>query len=202
MSRDNEGAAVEGAVSPVGRKLVGIGVGVAVAIVGWYIGAAVIPRWWAQRVGGVVDGRLTVGALAGLFMGVVFTLVPLLVLWMGFRFRKTWQRAVGFLIAAAVTAAPNLFLLGIVMGNGNAAHAGERILDVDGPGYRGGSLIGAVLGALAFVAVLYLSTSRRRNKNRARDLKGELREREAAEREAAKREAERRAAEERDVEGR
>lgn len=179
MSRESEGAAIEESVSPLGRKLIGVAVAVVVAIVGWYIGAAVIPRWWAQRVGDVVDGRLTVGSLAGLFVGVVFTVLPLLVLWAGFRLRKTWRRALGFLIGAIVLALPNLFLLGIVLGNGNAAHAGERILDVDGPGYRGGSLIGAVLGLVAFVAVLYLATSRRINRDRARDLRGRLRDRDS-----------------------
>lgn len=185
MSNEIEGAAVEERGSPVGRKVVWAGIVAVMGVIAWYIGASVIPRWWAQRVGGVVDGRLTIGSLAGLFVGIVFTLLPLVVLWAGVRFRKTWKRAAGFLVGAIVLGAPNLFLLGIVMGDGNAAHAGERILDVEGPGYRGASLIGSVLGGLAFVAFVYLATSRRLNRNRARDLKGRLRDRDAEEAEPA-----------------
>ena len=178
MSQDIEGAAVEErSTSPLGRKAIGVGVAIALAIVAWLIGAAVIPRWWAHRVGDVVDERLTVGTLAGLAVGAVCTLIPLLVLWAGVRFRKTWQRALGFVIVAAITAAPNLFLLGIVLGDGNAAHAAERTLDVQGPGFRGASLVGAVLGAIAFGAVLYLATSGRVNRRRARELRDELRQR-------------------------
>lgn len=180
MSDHIEGAAVERSMSPVGRKVLGAVVALVVAVLGWYLGAAVIPRWWAQRVGGLVDGRLTVGTLTGLAVGAACTLVPLLVLWAGVRFRRTWKRALGFVVVAAITAAPNLFLLGIVLGDGNAAHAGERILDVEGPGFRGASLVGAVLGALAFAAVLYLATSRNVNRRRARDLRDELRDRDDA----------------------
>jgi hypothetical protein len=167
----------ERSASPLARKALGVGVGVVVAVIGWFIGAAVIPRWWAQRVGGLVDGRMTVGSLAGVVTGALCTAVPLLVLWAAVRFRKTWRRALGFVVVAALLAAPNLFLLGIVFGNGNAAHAGERILDVEGPGFRGASLVGAVLGALAFAAVVYLATSRRVNRRRADRLRAELRDR-------------------------
>ena len=36
--------------------------------------------------------------------------------------------------------------LGIVLGISDAAHAGDRILDVEGPGFRLWSLIGAIVG--------------------------------------------------------
>ena len=80
-----------------------------------------------------------------------------------------------WLVAAAVVLAiPNLMTLGIVFGTRSAAHAGERILDVEGPGFRGGSLIGAVLG-VAFVGVIvYLVTSRRASRRRAARLRDEL----------------------------
>lgn len=178
MNHGIEGAAVEErSGSPLGRKVLGGGIALVISILGWYVGAAVIPRWWAQRVGGLVDGRLTVGTLAGLAVGSASTLAPLLVLWSGVRFRKTWKRAVIFVASAALAAAPNLILLGITLGDGNAAHAGERILDVEGPGFRGASLVGAILGALAFAAVLYLATSRGINRRRAKEMRGQLRER-------------------------
>jgi hypothetical protein len=65
-----------------------------------------------------------------------------------------------------------------VLGNGNAAHAGERILDVEGPGFRGGSLVGAVLAALVSFGVIALLRSRRKNKTKAGELQAELKIRE------------------------
>ena len=49
--------------------------------------------------------------------------------------------------------------LGIVLGTGNAAHAGERILDVEAPAFRGATLAGALiaLGMIGFVAFLMMS---------------------------------------------
>lgn len=159
------------------RRRVVIGLVVlVVAVGGYFLAASVIPRWWAQRVGGLVDGRMTVGSLAGVVSGFAFTFLPLCALWAGVRFRKGWRRAVRFVALAALLAAPNLTLLGIVFGHSNAAHAGERILDVEGPGFRGASLIGAVLGGLVFLAVLYLALSRRSNRRRAKLLRDELRE--------------------------
>lgn len=144
-------------------------IGVLALLLAWWIGAAVIPRWWAQRIGGIVDGRLTVGTLVGIATGAVFTALPLIVLAVGWRLRKGWKRLVGFVLVAALAAFPNLATLGIVFGDGNAAHAGDRILDVDGPGFRGGSLVGAVVAVIVAAGVAALAWSRRRNKNLAED---------------------------------
>ena len=154
--------------------------GLAILIVGtagYFIGAAVIPRWWSHRVGGVVDGKLTVGSLVGIVVGASFTFLPLLAIWAGVRFRAGFRRVLPFLVLATVLALPNLFLLGIVFGTGNAAHAAERTLDVDAPGFRGGSLVGSILGAVAFMAVLYLVLSRGSSRRKAARLGDELRER-------------------------
>lgn len=158
----------------LGRRVLIFVIAAAVLVIAYLIGAAVMPRWWAQRVSNVIDGRLIFGNMLGFSVGLVFTLLPLFVLATGWRFKKSWKRAAGFVVAAVVVAAPNLLTLGIVIGSGNAAHAGERILDVDGPGFRGGSLIGAIVGALLGVALLWLIGSRRRNKRKATDLKVEL----------------------------
>ena len=155
------------------RAIIGLIV-VVVAVVSWMIGAAVLPRWWAQRIGDIVDGRLTLGSLLGVVIGFVFTLFALTVLAVGWRVRSGWKRALATVALAAVVAAPNLMTLGIVFGDGNAAHAGERILDVDGPGFRGGSLVGAIFGVVAAGFVGFLSISRRRNKRKVADLKAEM----------------------------
>lgn len=157
-------------------KLRGILVGIAVlaALFVWWIGGAVIPRWWAQRIGGIVDGRLVFGSFLGIGVGFVAMLVPILILRIGWRLRARLARLVGFAVVALLTATPNLATLGIVRGDGNAAHAGERILDVDGPGFRGGTVVG-VIAALALAAVVgFLLRSRRANKAKTGRLEREL----------------------------
>ena len=76
---------------------------------------------------------------------------------------RTWS------ILGALTlllAGPNLLTLGIVIGTGNAAHAGERILDVDAPGFRGATLAGVMLAALLLALLQYQLVSRHRTGRR------------------------------------
>ena len=118
--------------------------------------SATIPRWWAQRIGEQVDGSIVTGTFLGLFYGFVFTVLPLLVLAAAFRWRRTWRVLLLALGVAAVLALPNLLTLGIVLGRGNAAHAGDRILDVEAPAFRGGTLGGALLAAALVGLVAWL----------------------------------------------
>jgi len=77
----------------------------------------------------------------------------------------------GFAVAV-ILALPNLMTLGIVLGRGNAAHAGDRILDVEAPAFRGGTFAGALLACLLVGFVLYLLLSRdraRSDERRARE---------------------------------
>lgn len=175
---DDEARRSEGATSSGGRslqsRLLFLVVGAVTVLIAYFLGSAVLPRWWAQRVSDVTDGRLIFGNMLGFVSGFVFTVLPLFVLAVGWRLKKSWKRALFFLVAAFMVATPNLLTLGIVLGNGDAAHAGERILDVDGPGFRGGSLVGAVAGVFCGAALLWLIGSRRRNKRKASDLKSEL----------------------------
>jgi hypothetical protein len=150
------------------RLVVGLVVAAALGLV-WFAAAAFLPRWWAQRIGDQVQGSITAGWLLGLVYGFVFTLAPLLLLWLAFRLFGSWRFRVGALVAAAIVGAPNLLTLGIVVGSGSGAHAGDRILDVEGPGFRGASLIGALAAAGCVVGAWYLLTSRRRAWRRARD---------------------------------
>jgi hypothetical protein len=169
------GPAAEPWVDPPnwGRRIVVAMVAVLGGLLAYVIGAAVLPRWWAQRVGDFVDGGITVGATLGVFVGFVFTLLPLVVLAAAFRWRGSWRRWVLFLVAALLVAAPNLMTLGIVAGDGSAAHAGERILDVDGPGFRGGTLVGVLLGAAVFAVFAYLVLSRRSTRRRVTRMEDE-----------------------------
>lgn len=110
----------------------------------------------------------------------MFTFIPLLVLWFAFRKRRPWKVWLALVAAALVLAAPNLLTLGIVVGTGSAAHAGERTLDVEGPYFRGSTLFGVICAALAFAVLLYLFYTRRRGKRTEARLRDELRARDAA----------------------
>jgi hypothetical protein len=151
------------------------------------VAAAFFPRWWAQRVADQVNGDLTSGILWGLFYGFVFTLVPLLLVAQLRRrfFSWTWRGIL--LVVAVLLATPNWFTLSIVVGSGNAAHAGERILDVDAPGFRVASAIGAAGAAGLVVLLLVTGVLASRRRRQVRDLKGRLHERETTSDEAADR---------------
>lgn len=135
---------------------------VGVVLVTGLILSATIPRWWAQRIGEQVNGSIVTGTFVGLFYGFVFTLLPLLVLAAVLRWRRTWKALVAALAIAIVLALPNLMTLGIVLGRGNAAHAGDRILDVEAPAFRGGTLGGVVLAGALVGLIWWLFASRRR----------------------------------------
>ena len=101
------------------------------------LGAAFLPRWWAQRIGDQVDGSITTGGFLGLFYGFVFTLLPLVVLWLAFHFLHTWRkRAVA--LDSGLARCTQLPDARHVLGTGNGAHAGDRILDVEAPAFAAG----------------------------------------------------------------
>ena len=127
-----------------------------------------IPRWWSQAVGRQVGGRISAGILIGLLYGFVFTFLPLIVLAQARHRAFSWPaKAIIVLVAAALTA-PNLMTLGIAVGNGAAARAGNRTLDVMAPAFRQATLWGVVLGAVAAVVVVTFSILWER---RSRELK-------------------------------
>lgn len=163
--------------SSLKRKAI-IGVSLIVLLgISWVVGAAVMPRWWSHRVGDVVDGRLAFGGMVGFGVGAAFTILPLLILRAGWKFRAGWKRWLKFVVFAFVAASPNLLTLGIVIGSSSAAHAAERTLDVEGGGFRGGTLLGCVAGSVLVFLVGLLMRSRRKNKQLAATLKAELAQR-------------------------
>lgn len=155
------------------KRIVLVIVLLAVAYIGFRISAAFFPRWWAQRVADQVDGRVSRGTLWGLFYGFLFTLVPLLLLFEIRRkfFSWTWRGIVA--VVAIVLAAPNWLTLSVVAGNSNAAHAGERIFDVDAPGFRAATLIGVVVGALLAITITGLTMRLKSRRHEVKRLRGE-----------------------------
>lgn len=134
---------------------------VALMCVGYAVAVTLVPRWWGQFMGNRIDGRMSVGTAYGLTIGFVFTVIPLFIARQAFR-RMSWAMRGVVLALATLVSLPNLMTLGIVMGQGSGAHAGERILDVDGPGFRAASAFGAVGAAVAFVAGLGFAVWRSR----------------------------------------
>jgi energy-coupling factor transporter transmembrane protein EcfT len=158
-----------------GRRLLWAGGLFLVVLVATFVISATVPRWWAQRVGDQVDGSITQGTTLGLVYGFVFTLLPIVAIVLLLRWRRTWRTIAVALVLGIVLALPNLMTLSIVLGRGNAAHAGDRILDVEAPAFRGGSLAGAIVAALLVGFLVYLVWSRNRARSHADRARDELR---------------------------
>ncbi|MFT4188267.1 MAG: hypothetical protein QM621_06755 [Aeromicrobium sp.] len=159
---------------------------VAVLLLGYIayrMALAFLPRWWAQQIAQRVDGSFTQGAWWGLFYGFVFTVVPLLLLAQTRRRFISWPWKGAVALVAVVLATPNWLTLSVVLGSSRAAHAGERILDVDGPGFRAASAIGAGAAVLVAVAVISASMLAARRRRQVKDLRRQLDERERRDRE-------------------
>ena len=158
----------------LGRRAATVAVWLVAVVVLALIGSAVLPRWWSHRIGDQVNGSITSGITLGLFYGFVFMFVPVALLWFTFRKRRTLKTALVLVVVAIVLAAPNLMTLGIVLGSGNAAHAGQRTMDVEAPDFRASSLTGALVALAALGGIAYLVVSRHRAHEREAKLRNEL----------------------------
>ncbi len=157
-----------------GRRALWIGGLLVVFVVVVLVASATVPRWWAQRIGDQVDGSITQGTALGLVYGFVFTFLPIIAIVLILRWRRTWKTIAAALAIGILLALPNLMTLSIVVGSGNAAHAGDRVLDVEAPAFRGGSLVGAVVAVLVVSFIVYLAVSRRRAHRFARRARSDL----------------------------
>ena len=153
------------------QRLVGVVAVIAVVWLLYQFLSAFLPRWWAQVIGNAVDGSFSAGAWWGLVVGAVFTAVPALFLAQAVLPRRSWPMRGAFVALAALFAVPNLLTLGIVLGTSAAAHAGERILDVDGPAFRGGTAWGAVLGGVVALTLVTMGVLYRRRGETIKTLK-------------------------------
>lgn len=142
------------------NRFIGIAAVIVALVVAYFILASFIPRWWAQRIASMSGhGSFAKGIWSGLGFGFFCTAVPLFLL---MAVVAVWRRRGGRFMAgcaavlALVIALPNLMTLTIVWGGSGAAHAGERVLDVQAPGFRGATLIGAIVAAILFLLALFL----------------------------------------------
>ena len=144
-----------------------------IALIVLLAASAFLPRWWSHRIGSQADGSFTNGIGLGLFYGFAFTLLAVVLLVIGLRRIRDWKGRLILLGVALLVASPNLITLGIVLGPGGAAHAGERTLDVDAPGFRTSSLLGAIVAVLLVVAIWLLLRSRHQAKEESARLRNE-----------------------------
>lgn len=170
MSDDSDSGAPLPLAVPVEEKnwklrLILAGIVVVVAAIGVFIAITIVPRWWSHRVGDLVDGSITKGTFFGLLIGFVFTFAALVLIRQLFR-EIPWRLRVVVVVAALVVASPNLMTLGIVLGDGKAAHAGDRVLDVEAPAYRTASAWGAVIALLVAIALVIWVWRWRRERRR------------------------------------
>lgn len=149
-------------------------VAVVVVLIGYQAVSSFMPRWWAQRVGAQADGRFTAGVLWGLFYGFTFTFIPLLLLFQVRRKFLNWKAKVVVALLAFVLAAPNWLTLAVVAANSNAAHAGERIFDVEAPGFRRASAMGVGVGGVLAIALSGTSIAMSRKRRQVKDLKEQV----------------------------
>ena len=148
---------------PWRRYLILGAVGVVLVVIAVVAVTSLLPRWWAGSVGRQAAGTISGGIGWGIFYGFVFTFLPLLVASLAFvrRWKSVATRLI-FIVTGIVLAGPNLITLGIVVGTSEAAHAGERTLYVQAPGFRWATFIAALVALLLAALVWVLSTVRRR----------------------------------------
>lgn len=145
----------------------------ALLVVTYFILEAFLPRWWAGQIGRRVEGSFSRGIGTGLVLGIVCTFLPVLFFTLAFVNRSRMKNVptIMFAVLGVIVAIPNLLTLTVVAGGGNGAHAGERIFDVDAPGFRAATAWGVVIGIVLAVGVGYFIWRYRRRGRQLREIK-------------------------------
>lgn len=168
--------------APPWRRRVILGVLlVVIAVVGYFVATSFLLRWWANRVAALAHGAFRWGVWWGLVFGVACTMIAVLVARQAVWQQVGWKAKAWILVAALLLAGPNLMTLGIVLGNGSGARDGQRRLDADGPGFRGATLVGVIVGAVLLVALEFLLAGRRRRRRELTQLRVDKKIRDAQE---------------------
>jgi hypothetical protein len=138
------------------------------------IAGAYLPGRWADLVAEVVAANWTAGVLGGVAFGVVFSVLPLLVLRSAVRRHHRWPARLVRLGDAVLLAVPNLLTLGVVSRGGRDGEAARAVFDVRAPGFAWGTLIGVMAGTALVVISWALLAGRRRRLHELHDLRTRL----------------------------
>lgn len=144
---------------------------IVVAVIAYFVLAAVLPLWWADVIRNQVGGNLGAGILVGMFYGFVFTFVPLLVAWQATHRRVSWPLKIVILVIAVALAVPNLLTLAIMNGTNEASHNAQRIIGTDATWFPTWSLVSAIAAAVVFLVLLIVWTAWRRRGRKMKELK-------------------------------
>lgn len=164
--------AAERANSVVKKVVIGLVIA-ALLVVTYFILEAFLPRWWAGRIGQRVEGSFSRGIGTGLVLGIVCTFLPVLFFTLAFVNRSRMKNVptIMFAVLGVVLAIPNLLTLTVVAGGGNGAHAGERIFDVEAPGFRAATAWGVIIGVVLAIGVGYFIWRYQRRGRQLREIK-------------------------------
>jgi hypothetical protein len=160
-------------VSAVVHRLIAAVIVVAALVGAYFLLEAFLPRWWAQQIGRSIGGAFSRGIGSGFVIGFVCTFIPILLVVFAVISRGRLKNVPAAVcgIGAIVVAIPNLLTLAVVAGRGNGSHAGQRIFDVDAPGFRGATLGGAIAGALTAAGAAYFIWGYRRRGRKLHEAK-------------------------------
>ena len=172
-----------------GAKIILILVALVFAVISYFALAAFLPRWWSQTIGQQVNGSISAGILAGMFYGFVFTFAATLVALIGLNRKVGWLFKIALVVLGVAISTPNLLTLSIALGSGGGAHAGERVLDVDAPGFRTASLVAAIAGFVAAVLLVVFIQLWRSRGRKMKTLRQAEKDRLQAEKESGRPEA-------------
>ncbi|CAM3635491.1 hypothetical protein OCAE111667_19540 [Occultella aeris] len=147
---------------------------VAVLVVLYLIGSAVLPGWWARLIGDQVDGVSSAGILVGLLVGFVFTAIPIALGVWAIRARYTVRTRLIIGGIAVLLLAPNVLTLAVAVGGLESTEVARNHLLIHAPSFRLASLIGVIVAVLLAVAIWYLVWSSRRRKRELEELRGKV----------------------------
>ncbi len=154
------------------RRIILIIIAVVVVVIGYFVGAAFLPRWWSRQLGDWTQKSFTRGLLLGLAFGIMFTLIPLAIAATVF-LRRLNQRVRAVIVLLAITAAvPNLLTLGVSAGSGHGARVASNYMDIYSPFFQGATLIGAIVAVVVFALAVWQARAQRTLRREKKQAKG------------------------------
>lgn len=116
--------------------------------------AAFLPAWWANSTSSWVGGNSASGILLGLTIGVVFTLIPFIGIWLAAR--RKWPLRVRIVVAgvSALFALPNVLTFTINIAPTDGTEQARLTMVANTPAFTGASLIGVIAALVGAVAVI------------------------------------------------